>query len=165
MLCRHPAPIHMCACSPTPPHTHTFSFLKFLPATGRLWKTAPIHMCTRSHTHSLSLSFLSEISASRRAPLENCPGSSKAGLLTRLPASVAASSNSPRVSGPPPAGSGALLPAAAGCWPAGPFLLSAPLGPCSCCFQETFWPDGHTVLHFLSGEPLLHSAEAHISLV
>ena len=124
MLCHHPAPIHMCACSPTPPpHTHTHSFLSEISASHRapLENCPHTHVYTLTHTHTLSLFLLSEISASCRAPLENCPGSSKTGLLTRLPASVAASSNSPRVSGPPPAGSGALLPAAAGCWPAGPF--------------------------------------------
>ena len=110
ILCHQPAPIHMCAHSPTP---HALPW--------------PQH--THTHTHTHTHAFLSEISASHREPLENCPGSSKSELLTRLLASVAASSNNPRVSGLPPSRlPGPLLPAAAGWWPAGPFLLSATLG-------------------------------------
>ena len=143
ILCHHPAPIHTCARSPTPRHP-------------------PPPAPARQHTHSL----LFEISASHRAPLENCPGSSKSGLLTRLLASVAASSNNPRVSGLPPRGSRdhcCQQPQDAGL----PALSFSQLhwGPEAVVSRRPTGLMGTQFFIFSLESLCLHSAETHISLV
>lgn len=132
ILCHHPAPIHTCARSPTPRHPPTASPS---PPTHTLF---PFWNFCQPQGAFGKLPWQFQVRASNEASgVSGCQQQQSSSLWTptqRLP--------------------GPLLPAAAGCWPASPFLLSATLGTWSCCFQETYWPDGHTVLHFLSGESL-----------